>query len=478
MPRKSGLFLCVGLWFSGLCPPLAAADSVKRIAVVVGHNEGNSKETKLKYAESDARNMASVLQEMGGFDQVNLILSPSAAVLRAGIKDARMQMKSWQAQPSSQGVLFFFFYSGHADARALHLGAELINTKGLLAQFEKLGAKLRVVVLDACQSGSVIRRKGVIVREAVKVRLVDELDVSGQAILASTSQGENAQESDDLRGSFFSRHLVTGLRGAADGNSDGAVSLQEAYQYAFHHTLHSTAMSAAGLQHPSFKMELSGKREVLLTWPGRSLASLQIHARSDGRCLVVSKETGAVMVELHLNQNQVQRIGLPRGDYLLKKRSPNGLRTSQIFLEEGTRLEIDEQDMKLADYSRLAIKGETSPRHFAWRWALGTASVLAVGLGTTFEVLAAQDRDQRDQLLADSRAGIPVAYDQLADLDHRAHQREWVGHILLGSAAGLGAAALWLWLADDSPSPALEPDRRQSAQLLIGYRQLQLQFSF
>ena len=37
------------------------------------------------------------------------------------------------------------------------------------------------------------------------------------AILTSSAAGENSQESDVLRGSFFSHHLVAGLRGGGAG---------------------------------------------------------------------------------------------------------------------------------------------------------------------------------------------------------------------------------------------------------------------
>jgi hypothetical protein len=49
---------------------------------------------------------------------------------------------------------------------------------------------------------------------------------AGTAILSSSTADETSQESDRLRGSFFSHHLVNALRGAADrdGDASGASS--------------------------------------------------------------------------------------------------------------------------------------------------------------------------------------------------------------------------------------------------------------
>ena len=56
----------------------------------------------------------------------------------------------------------------------------------------------------------------------------DDLASTGEALLTSSAADENALESKEIRGSFFSHHLVSGLRGAADSSGDGQVTLAEA----------------------------------------------------------------------------------------------------------------------------------------------------------------------------------------------------------------------------------------------------------
>ena len=50
----------------------------------------------------------------------------------------------------------------------------------------------------------------------------------GLALLTSSAANEDAQESDALKGSFFTHHFVSALLGAADADGDGKVTLEEA----------------------------------------------------------------------------------------------------------------------------------------------------------------------------------------------------------------------------------------------------------
>ena len=62
--------------------------------------------------------------------------------------------------------------------------------------------------------------------------------------MTSSSENEAAQESERLRGSFFTHALLTGVRGAADASGDGKVTLGEAYQFAFNETLAQTTTNS------------------------------------------------------------------------------------------------------------------------------------------------------------------------------------------------------------------------------------------
>ena len=76
-----------------------------------------------------------------------------------------------------------------------------------------------------------------------------------------------SQESDEIQGSFFTHHLTTGLRGDADQNRDGRVTLDEAYTYAYARTVAATAATRGGAQHPTYEYDLRGAGDVVLSRP-------------------------------------------------------------------------------------------------------------------------------------------------------------------------------------------------------------------
>ena len=90
---------------------------------------------------------------------------------------------------------------------------------------------MRILVIDSCRSGAVTRVKGG--RPAPPILLGDtqELDGEGVIVLTASAAGEDAQESDQLGGSFFTHYLLSGLRGAADDNGDQVVTVAEAFSY-------------------------------------------------------------------------------------------------------------------------------------------------------------------------------------------------------------------------------------------------------
>ena len=100
--------------------------------------------------------------------------------------------------------------------------------------------------------------------------------------MASSTAEELSQESDELKASYFTHHLVTALRGAGDGDGDGRVSLDEAYRYAYRRTLASTARTQVGEQHVTLETDLAGQGEVPVTFPAEARAQLDLPAPARG----------------------------------------------------------------------------------------------------------------------------------------------------------------------------------------------------
>src|SRR5947209_33505 len=190
--------------------------------------------------------------------------------------------------------------SGYAQA-SHHAADRSLPLYGRRGAGRPRRAAVRLAVLDACRSGALTRVKGAHAQPAIEVKLSDELTTRGEALLTSSTSDEQARESDALRGSFFTHHLVSGLRGAADRSKDGRVTLAEAYDYAYAHTV----SEAAGGQHPTFKYDLAGKGDVVLTSLGDGGAWLRFGDGGEGLYLLLA-EDGLVLGDIEVGKTPLK----------------------------------------------------------------------------------------------------------------------------------------------------------------------------
>src|SRR5690606_25293093 len=227
----------------------------------------------LRYAASDARTVAKVLSELGGVDRddVAVVLQPTGTEFRTALRKAADRVAAAQAR--GERTHFVFYYSGHSDERGLMLGEEQVSYPELRKLLEEVPAQVRIGILDSCASGAFTRSKGGRRRAPF---MVGGADVAGHAFLTSSSVDEAAQESDGIRGSFFTHVLVSGLRGAADHDRDRKITLDEAYQFAFSETLARTESSSSGPQHANYDIQLTGTGELVITDLRRTTAGLAL----------------------------------------------------------------------------------------------------------------------------------------------------------------------------------------------------------
>ncbi|HUQ07129.1 MAG TPA: caspase family protein [Kofleriaceae bacterium] len=295
--------------------PGGASDDVPGFALVVGSNAPGPGQEQLVWAEDDAREVAELLEDLGGFEKgrVKLVLKPTAATLMAEV--AALEKRVKEATAGGQKARVVFYYSGHAKANALSLGSEELELATLRARLFAVPATLTVVVLDACQSGAFSRTKGVEAAEDFSFNSRSRLDAQGVAVLASSTGSELSQESDFLRSSYFTHHLLVGLRGAADDNDDGRVSLDEAYRYTYHHTLTATAATAVGSQHVSVEVDLKGQGEIPLSYPQKATTTITLPAAAEGQVLVERLPARAVVAEVQKARGTVLAIAVAPGRY-------------------------------------------------------------------------------------------------------------------------------------------------------------------
>jgi hypothetical protein len=347
--------------------PAVAHARVERYAVIIGNDRGGAEETPLRYAGSDAARVHEVLRDLGGFAPVDMVMlhNENADTVRSTLIAVNARIRAAMSAPDVQ-VLLLVYYSGHADSEDLHLGATHFPIHELTQLVSGSAASFRLVVLDACRSGALTRLKGGRVVAPFAIEQSETLPNNGLAFLTASSVNEDAQESDELRGSFFTHAFVSGLLGAADADGDGSVVLAEAYRYAYEATLRATSRTLAGTQHPTFRYDLRGQGELVLTEPAaRASDRAHLHFPSGiGFLLFRDDANGAVVAEV--SEHDARRVLSVRpGRYFVRGRGLDVLYEGAVLAGAGTSTSVDLVQLSRIEYARLVRKGgaETKLAH-------------------------------------------------------------------------------------------------------------------
>ncbi|MHB8876513.1 MAG: caspase family protein [Myxococcaceae bacterium] len=318
-----------------MCLAGPAAFAEQRFALVVGANAGWSNDRPLRHAESDAERVRDVLVELGGFapDRVELLRDPDSADVRSKLRRLSNTVRSL-----GEDSLVFIYYSGHSDETYLHLRGVPLTLEELHQALRELPATVKIGVLDSCRSGSILSAKGGTPTQRFAVKV--EEPVRGLALLTSSGADELSQETKALAGSVFTHHLVSGLRGAADGDQDGKVTLSESYRYAYERTQTDTAASAVP-QRPAFAFELRGQGDVVLTRIVQSTARLMLPRGEDRRYLVVDPQEWHLVAEGRAEPGREVGLALAPGDYQVKRVLPDQIESAAVSLAPGGVLRAD-----------------------------------------------------------------------------------------------------------------------------------------
>ncbi len=360
-------------WLPGSVQAQSRAQ-VRRFALVVGANNGGPDRVRLHHAVSDAETFGSVLEQLGGVASSDLVTveEPDVAALDKAL--AEFARRVAEAHGSAVRVQTVIYYSGHSDHKGLLLRGEHYSYRKLRRRLEKIGADVRLVILDSCGAGAMTRTKGGKRRPPFLSDAASR--VQGLAILASSSANEPAQESDKLGASFFTHFLVSGLCGAADVNDDERVTLNEAYQFAFAETLARTEKTRGGAQHAAYDMELSGRGDLVLTDVRQTSTTLVLAKELHGRIYVRGAD-GRLAVELEKRAGSARTLGLPAGRYQIT-RAADGYSKAQVDLKPGKQKTLSADDFEAIDAEEARARGAAGgPTAASSRWSAGEPVSLA-----------------------------------------------------------------------------------------------------
>lgn len=357
--KLGAVLAAFAVWFSAL-PALA---EVRRFAVVVGNDVGAGADARLRFAESDAEKLDAVLRELGGFApaDVTVLRGERAETFRKTLVEVNDRIRATSALPDTQ-TLLFVYYSGHADAHALHIGGDRFELAELAQLVRGSSATFRLLVLDACRSGALTRVKGGTQVSPFALPPEPVLKGEGFAFLTASSATEDAQESDEIRGSLFTHAFVSGLLGAADRDGDGAVVLDEAYHYAYDATVRSTSRTFAGAQHPTFYYDFRGQDALVLTRVSGKPTRATLRFPGDiGFLLLRENQDGPVVAEIAARAPS-RRLSLRPGRYFVRGRGKDVLFEGDVALAEGQDRVLDTGELRRVEYARLVRKGEGESR--------------------------------------------------------------------------------------------------------------------
>ena len=354
MRRLLGPALAVALSTPALANDQA---TVRRFALVIGSNDGGPERVRLRYAGTDADAMATVLSELGGVRPEDLItlaepttheITTAFDQLSGALLDARMR---------DQRTEVVVYYSGHSDEVGLLPEGKHYPYRSLRAELGRLDADVRVAIVDSCSSGSLIRTKGGVRRAPF---LIDRSTaVRGEAFLTSSTADEASQESDRIGASFFTHHLVAGLRGAADGDGDGLVTLGEAYSYTFRETRESTENTRAGPQSPNYAIDLTGQGDYVMTDLRQPTSKLVLDDEIGGE-IWLRRSDGTLLAEIDKLPGQNLSLSVPADTYKITLQGQPTRYSARIRVPQAETAFVNADDFQpMGEALATTVRGDT-----------------------------------------------------------------------------------------------------------------------
>ena len=331
---------------------LAAAAEPWRVGLFVGNNEGTTGQERLLFAASDAEKMHDLFVQFGGVPSNRAVLVENGT--RRDLEKALVKLREelLVAEQSGAHTEVVFYYSGHGDAGGLQLGTTRVEHEELRRWLENTGADVRVVLLDACQSGGAVRSKGGARGPSYDFTVAAE-EVKGTAILTSSAASELSQESEELGGGFFTYYLHGALMGAADADGSGDVTLPEAYAWVHGQTAFASR-SAPSQQTPGFDLDLSGSGALVLTSLHSGTGTLAFSGGLEGTYSVWDQGRKRYIAEVSAGD----RLQVAPGTYFIHHRMPGWVDEAAYEVIVEDVVQVRPMDFLTLAYEDTAARGE------------------------------------------------------------------------------------------------------------------------
>lgn len=338
-----------------LAAPAPALANEYRFGLFVGNDEGQPGDPELVFAEADAAKMRDLFVEYGQLEARDAVLLQGATARAVQNEIDRISARIQALVADGHEAFFVFYYSGHGDEASLHLGTTRIEHVNLRTWLDRTGADVRIAMVDACQSGGLVRRKGGTRGPSLAFAEPRLESAHGTAIITSSAASELSQESAQIGGGFFTHYLHTALTGGADRNRDGLVSLSEAYAYVHAETSFRTR-EAPEAQTPHWDLDLSGAGEVVLTTLEEASAHLSFLGDLDGEYSVWDESRKRYVAEIR--GADPLTLAVRPGTFYVHRRMPGWVEEARYTVRRGETHSVLAEDFAIVSYESTASRGD------------------------------------------------------------------------------------------------------------------------
>jgi hypothetical protein len=270
---------------AAVAPP-AAAPTPKvssRWAVIVGVGEYDDRTIpRLRFAARDAEAMYEFLTTRGGYPKEHVLLLTDSTAQKPTLLNIKRALGDFLARRAGRDDMVLIYFAGHgapevdaggmeADGLSKYLiprdgDPESLYTTALPMDeiqriFARVAAERIVMLLDTCYSGNAGGRT--FARASTRASGLDDQFLQrltrsrGRVIMTASGPNEVALELPELGHGVFTYYVLQGLRGQADRDRDGLVTVSELYEYV-EDQVDRTARRAGGRQRPLMKGEIEG----------------------------------------------------------------------------------------------------------------------------------------------------------------------------------------------------------------------------
>ncbi len=244
-------------------------------AILIGINRYQNTRN-LKYAVNDARAFRDYLKDYVGISDERIFYLANEDATKSRIESL---LGTTIKRKASRDDTVIIFYAGHGavepdpsnldgdgfekyllphDADLEDLYSTSISMNNIRTIFTRIRADRLIFIADTCYSGASGGRT--MMTAKTRANLSDKFyerisKGKGRVIISSCSANEISKEDDNLQHGIFSYYMLEGLKGRADQDGDGIITVSELFSY----ITRKVPQASAQDQHPVKKGETEGE---------------------------------------------------------------------------------------------------------------------------------------------------------------------------------------------------------------------------